>query len=622
MSQQFDINEALKTASKHHRNGKLKEAERLYLRVLTRNPNHADALHLLGILATQTGEPDVALELIDKAISIKPTVADFYDNQADALVALGRYDEAITARRKAIAMNPRFVRSYFLLGNQLGEMGRYDEAIETFQSAVQLKPTDADIHNNLGYAYFMRDRLDEAFAAMTEAARLRPNWPQVEMNLGHVWLARADHEKAMSLFNHALAMESTSPEWLSTRIMAMHYDPAYDAPALLKAVRGWDELIGEPLRESIRPHPNDRFPDRKLRIGYVSSDFRHHVAGQCMLPVLSNHDSGQFEIYCYSNGPWEDDVTDKLRRHAAGWRHIHRMSDEKAAEMIRADRIDILIDLSLHSQGNRLPLFARKPAPIQAAYLGYCSTTGLSAMDYRLSDPHVDPPEIDLSVYSEKTVRLPRTYICYEPIQEMPEVAPVPALLAGHITFGCLNNFSKCSRAALDLWARILLSTPGSRLILHAKPSEYLERVRERFERAGVSPDRVEFLGRQDWPEYVQTYARMDIALDPFPYNGGITTCDALWMGVPVITLSGKTAIGRVGRSMLSNVGLTELIAQTSGEYVRLAVELAKDLDRLKQLRAELRQRMLASPLKDPKQLTRDLEAFFRDAWRAFTAAS
>ena len=334
MSQQFDINEALKTASKHHRNGKLKEAERIYLRILTRNPNHADALHLLGILATQTGEPDVALELIDRAISIKPTVADFYDNKGDALVALGRYDEAITARRKAISLNPRFVRSYYLLGNLLGDMGRIDEAIATYQSAVQLQPNDADINNNLGYAYFMRDRLDEAFAAMTEAARLRPNSAQIEMNLGHVWLARADHEKAMACFNRALAMESKSPEWLSTRVMAMHYDPAYDGAALLKAARGWDELIGEPLRKSIRPHPNDRSPDRKLRIGYVSSDFRYHVVAQCMLPVFSNHDREQFEIYCYASMPWEDAISDQLRRHTAGWRNIHRISDEKAAEMI------------------------------------------------------------------------------------------------------------------------------------------------------------------------------------------------------------------------------------------------------------------------------------------------
>ncbi|MGD0463665.1 MAG: tetratricopeptide repeat protein [Tepidisphaeraceae bacterium] len=622
MSQPLDINQALKTATKHHRSGRLKEAERIYLRILKRNPNHADALHLLGILATQTGEPDVAVELINRAIAVKPAVADFYDDLGHALVVLGRHEEAITAHRKAIALNPRSVRSYHLLGILLGDLGRFDEAITTYQSALQLDPNDADLNNNLGYAYFARDRLDEALASMTEAARLRPNSARIEMNLGHVWLARAEHGNAMSCFNRALALESKSSEWLSMRIMAMHYDPAYDGAALLKAAREWNDLIAEPLRQSIRSHPNDRGPDRKLRIGYVSSDFRHHVVGQCILPLLANHDRGQFEIHCYASMPGEDAVTAQLRQHAAGWRNIHRVSDEKAAEMIRADRIDILVDLGLHSQGNRLPIFARKPAPIQATYLGYCSTSGLWAMDYRLSDPYVDPPEVDPSDYSERTIRLPRTHLCYEPRQETPPVAPVPALSAGHITFGCLNNFSKCSSAALDLWTRILLATPESRLILHAKPGQHLDLVRERFERGGVSPERLEFLGRQDWPQYVQTYARMDIALDPFPYNGGITTCDALWMGVPVITLSGQTAIGRVGRSILSNAGLPELIARTPQEYVRLAVELANNLDRLKQLRAELRPRLLASPLKDPQQLTRDIEAFFRDAWRTFTASS
>ncbi len=403
--------------------------------------------------------------------------------------------------------------------------------------------------------------------------------------------------------------------------MSMHYSPAYDAAALLKVVRQWNEAIAAPLRQSLRPHENDSAPNRKLRIGYVSPDLRHHVVGQCILPILSHHDHEQFEIYCYASMPWEDAISGKIRASSNVWRNIHRVSDDKAAEMIRADRIDILVDLAVHSRGNRLALFARKPAPIQVTYLGYCSTTGLETMDYRLSDPYVDPPDVDPSDYSEKTIRLPRAYLAYEPMHEPTEVSPVPALSAGHITFGCLNNFSKSSSAALDLWAQILGQLPTSRLILHAKPGRYLDEVRQRFERAGVSPDRLEFVGRQDWLQYLATYARIDIALDPFPYNGGITTCDALLMGVPVITLSGKTAIGRVGQSILSNVGLPDLIAKTPEDYVRLAVELANNLDRLKQLRAELRPRLLASPLKDPKQLTRNIEAFYRDAWKSFLSS-
>jgi predicted O-linked N-acetylglucosamine transferase (SPINDLY family) len=622
MSEQSDIVQSLRAAVEHHRSGRLKEAEEGYTRVLVRDPNQPDALNLLGVLATQMGEPIVAQELIKRAIAVKPTVADFYDNLGDALTALGRYDEVIAARRHAVALNPRLVRSHYLLGALLGDMGRYEEATTAFQTALQIKPNDAEILSNLGFAHYMRGKLDEAFAAISEAARLRPNVAKIEMNLGHVWLARADYGKAMACFDRAIGLEPKAAAWRSARIMAMHYDPANDAKALLKAGRDWDEIAAAPLRQFIGVHANDRSPERKLRIGYLSADFRHHVVGNCMLSLLSHHDREQFEVHCYASMPCEDAVTAKLRQQAARWRSIHVVKDEKVAEMIRADRIDILVDLGLHSHGNRLSIFARKPAPVQVAYLAYCSTTGLSVMDYRLSDPHVDPPEIDLADYSERTVRLPRTHLCYKPLKEAPEVAALPAISAGYVTFGCLNNFSKCSPAVLELWMRILAAAPRSRLILHAKPGEHLGLVRERLERAGVAATRLEFLAERDWSEYIRTYARIDIALDPFPYNGGITTCDALWMGVPVVTLSGNTAIGRVGRSILSNVGLPELIAHSSEEYVRIAIELANDIDRLKRLRAELRQRVVVSPLNDPKQLMRDIEVFFRDAWRTFTASS
>jgi protein O-GlcNAc transferase len=622
MSQPVDIVKSLRSALEHHRSGRLTEAKEIYARVLAQDPKQADALNLLGVLTTQSGDAEAGLLLLQRAIAAKPGVGDFHENLGDALSGLGRYDEAIAAWRKAISLNPRQIRSHYLLGAILGNLGRYEEAIATLQAADQVKPDDAEILNNLGYAHFMCGRLDEAYAAISRAAKLQPNLAKIEMNLGFVWLARADHGNAMEWFNRAIAHQPKSAIYLSARIMSMHYDPAFDAKALLKAGREWDEAVGLGLLAGAIGHGNDRSPDRKLRIGYLSADFRHHVVGHCILSLLAHADRERFEIYCYANMPCDDEVTAKLRELSTGWRNIHFIKDDKAAEMIRADGIDILVDLALHSHGNRMPIFAMKPAPIQVGYLAYCSTTGVSAMDYRFSDPHIDPPDVELTDYSERTVRLPRTYICYEPIQETPEVGPPPASLAGHITFGCLNNFSKCSSPALDAWARILADVPGSRLIFHAKPGEHLELVRKRFEGAGVARERLEFLGERDWPRYIGTYGRIDIALDPFPYNGGITTCDALWMGVPVVALSGKTAIGRVGRSILSNMSLPELIARTPDEYVRIAVELANDSNRLKTYRAELRGRMLASPLKDPKQLMRDIETFFGDAWHTFTTSS
>jgi predicted O-linked N-acetylglucosamine transferase (SPINDLY family) len=426
------------------------------------------------------------------------------------------------------------------------------------------------------------------------------------------------HDEAIACFDRALSLEPPVAKRLSTKIFAMHCHPGHDAVSILKSARQWGELATAPLIGRTITHSNDRTADRKLRIGYVSPDFRNHPVGRSILPLLTNHDREQVEIFCYASVSPEDSTTSKLRQCAVSWRDIFRTTDERAAEMIRGDRIDILVDLALHTVGNRLSLFARKPAPVQMTYLGYCSTTGLSAIDYRLSDPFVDPPEIDLSFYSEQTVRLPRNYLCYAPLGDAPEVSPPPCLSGDGVTFGCLNNFMKCSAASLDLWARILQAIPGARLILHAWAGEHLDRVRERFERGGVSPSRLEFVGKQDWPQYMQTYGRIDVALDPFPYNGGITSCDALWMGVPVITLSGKTAVGRVGRSILSNVGLPELVAQTPEQYVQLAVDLANDPDRLRKLRGELRPRLLESPLMDGRQLARDIESVYRNAWRTY----
>jgi predicted O-linked N-acetylglucosamine transferase (SPINDLY family) len=424
----------------------------------------------------------------------------------------------------------------------------------------------------------------------------------------------------MACFDRALALEPPTANRLSTKIFAMHYQPGEDSVGILKTARQWDELVTAPLPRPALPHANDRTTDRKLRIGYVSPDFRDHPVGRSILPLLAHHDRGEFEIYCYSSATREDSTTAKLRACDVVWQNIHRLNDDRAAEMVRNDRIDILVDLALHTVGHRLALFARKPAPVQMTYLGYCSTTGLSAMDYRVTDGHVDPPGIDLTVYSERTIRLPRNYLCYVPTGEAPDVSPLPCLGGGVVTFGCLNKFAKCSVDALALWTRILQLVPNSRLILHAIAGKHLDRVRERFERGGVSASRLEFVGKQNWPEYMQTYARIDIGLDPFPYNGGVTTCEALSMGVPVVTLSGNTGVGRVGRSILSNVGLAELIAQTPEQYLQLAVDLANDLDRLKRLRAELRPRLVESPMMDGPQLTRGIESVYRNAWRQYCA--
>jgi predicted O-linked N-acetylglucosamine transferase (SPINDLY family) len=393
----------------------------------------------------------------------------------------------------------------------------------------------------------------------------------------------------------------------------MHYlldDPA----ALLDANLAWDERHGRPLEQFRKPHTKDPSPDRRLRIGYVSPSFCNHVTGRNLLPLWREHDRGEFEIFFYSDVARPDRWTDRFRSLAGNWREIAGRSDEDFAELIARDQIDILVDTAMHMAGNRLVAFARKPAPLQITFGGYPSGTGLAAMDYRISDPYLDPPGESDRFYVEKSLHLPASYWCYDAegmeLSQSPEVGPQPAAVLNRITFGCLNNFCKVSDAALALWARVLDATPGSRLLLLAPPGVARQRVLK------FLGDRVDFVESQPRREYLLTYQRIDLGLDTIPYNGHTTSLDSLWMGVPVVTLIGKTAVGRAGFSQLSNLGLSDLAAESPDQFVKIAASLVGDLPRLRRLRWTLRQKMRASPLTDAGKFTRSIEAAYRSVWR------
>ncbi|MEA2735346.1 MAG: protein O-GlcNAc transferase, partial [Humisphaera sp.] len=333
-----------------------------------------------------------------------------------------------------------------------------------------------------------------------------------------------------------------------------------------------------------------------------------------MLPIVAIHDRARFEVVCYSDFRSHDAVTAAIRERADRFIASAALDHAQFAAQVRADGIDVLVDLALHSGRNRLLAFARRAAPVQVTYLGYPGTSGLAAMDFRLTDPQLDPLGSDVN-YSETSLRLPRTYWCYVLPPNMPGVGPLPAASAGHITFGCLNKFTKVSDDALRAWAQVLARTPNSRLILHAPVGQTRDRVLAMMGTESVAPERIEFVVRRPAVEYLETYNRIDVALDPFPYNGGTTTCEALLMGAPVVSLAGDIAVRRAGVSILTNVGLTELIARTPAEYVEIATELAADRPRLSKIRGELRGRMLASPLSDLPAFARDLEAAYLSMW-------
>ena len=329
-----------------------------------------------------------------------------------------------------------------------------------------------------------------------------------------------------------------------------------------------------------------------------------------MAPILAHHDRTQVEVFCYSDVAVRQLFTRRVRSYAEHWRLIAGMTDEQVADRIHEDRIDLLIDLTMHMARNRMGVFARKPARVQATYLAYCSTTGLDAIDYRLTDPHIDPPGGPLP-YVERSAYLPETYWCYEAPADAPPVQATPALVNGFITFGCLNNFCKVSPPALATWAAILRDVPRSRLLLHAREGSHRNRVRDTFSAARVAGDRIDFVATQPFADYLATYHRIDLALDPFPYGGGTTTLDGLWMGVPVVTLKGETAVGRGGVSILSNLQLHDQIAASTDNYMRVAIDMARNVERLNALRLSLRDRLRQSPLTNAPRFTRQLEKLY-----------
>lgn len=643
------VDEKLKSAISHYQAKRLAPAELLCRQILAVQPDRADALHLLGVLAVHAGRPDTGIELIQRAIRSCKTNEYYHNNLGNALRASGRLDEAIAAYGAAIQINHDFVAAHSNLGVVLKDKGQLDEAIAMFREAIRLGPEAAEAHNGLGVALQSRGQiesaiasfrkalrfqpdlcealgnlgnalrvigqLDEAIAACRQAIQLRPNTAELHSHLANVLKARGELEEAIESYREAVRLKPNCPKTHSALIFALSLHPSAAEDLAFDELRRWNQRHAETLRRFARLHQNNRDPNRPLRVGYVSPDFRNHVVGHQVLLLLRHHDRKQIEPFCYTCTIGADGVTESIRQSSDGWRNIAAMSDSEAADLIRKDEIDILVDLAVHSANNRLLIFAHKPAPVQLTYLGYCGSTGMNSMDYRLSDPFMDPSDSDLSRYSEQTIRLPETYWCYNVAGPTPEPSPPPALTLGYVTFGCFNNFSKVSAAALDLWADIVLAVEKSRLIIHSNPGTHLDTLRRRFLDRGIAPDRLEFLKWQSWAQYIGTYDRIDVGLDTFPWGGGITTCDAMWMGVPVVTLAGRTAVGRGGASILSNVGLTDLIAATPQQYSQIAIALASDLPRLNQLRQALRQRMQASPLMDAPRFARNVEAVYRQLW-------
>ena len=577
---------------------------------------------MLGIIAYQAGRAEDGVELIRRALAVCPGGNVFFENNlGTVLLSLGRCDEAAASFRHAIQRKPDFAEAYNSLGNALRAQDKCEETLAAYRRAVELLPDFAEAWNNLGSALRRWGRLDEAEAACMRAIQIRPQLGEAHNNLGNVLAAQGRHEEAISEMRRALQIIPDSGEVHSHLLSTLHFHPGCDTASIREEFRRWERHFGDPLKKSFRPHSNDRNPERRLRIGYVSPDFWHHVICHFLTPLLESHDHDAFEIFCYASVKRPDAITACMKKSADVWRDVLRQRDDALAEQIRADQIDILVDLTQHMADNRLLTFARKPAPVQVAWLGYPGSTGLSAMDYRLTDACMDPAGAPWAESVETPLRLPDSWFCFDPIDEYPEPSSLPALQAGHVTFGCLNNFCKINDAVLQLWAGVMRAVEGSRLLLQCPAGETQARVWRQFEAHGIAKHRIELISHTaSRAEFLQLFERIDIALEPFPYNGGTSTCEALWMGIPVPTFPGSTAVSRIGLSILSAAGLQEWIAASPADYVRLVTSLAANLPRLASLRSTLRARMKSSAFMDAPRFARNVESAYRQMWRAWCA--
>ncbi len=596
--------------------GRVEEAIEVYRRALALKPDHHWAYVNLGNALSRLGRHEEAVESFQRVLAFDANFAEAYNSLGVTLQALGRTVEAVAAYRRVIAIEADHLWAHVNLSNVLHELGNRDEAIAVCERVLSLKPDFAEAHNSLGVFLQAEGRVDEAVAAYERATAFRPNFAEGFGNLATIYKDLGRVDEALEAVDRAIELNPHSGRDGGNRLITLHFRPESDAQSILAEHRRWASRHAEPLAAEIRPHQNDRTPGRRLRVGFLSPDFRSHPVGQLLGPLFTHHDRAAFEFIGYCDVRGADLVTAKLQGLADQWYNIVGLNDALLAERIRADRIDILVDLSLHTAANRMLVFARKPAPVQVTMLGMVSTTGLSTIEYRLTDAYLDPPGVSDADYTEQSIRLPHCFWCYEPTAGTPPVGALPALRNGHVTFGCLNQFAKASRPAQELWIKILRSVPGARLVLHAPAGRHREALLAQFRDGGIAPDRIEFAERLAHALYLERYNDLDLALDPFPYNGGTTTMDALWMGVPVVTLAGRTAVGRGGVSILSNLGLPELIARTPEQYVARAVAMAGDLDRLAALRAGLRERMQSSPLLDGQGYAAAVEAAFRLMWK------
>jgi predicted O-linked N-acetylglucosamine transferase (SPINDLY family) len=520
----------------------------------------------------------------------------------------------------------------FAFGDAARLAGDPDSALAAFRNAIARDPDHARAHAGIGAILADRRDFRGARAAIERALARDPRLAEAHLTLGVLRLERGDAEAAVAADRESVRLAPSLDLAHSNLVQHMSYAARYSAAEILAEARGWNARHAAPLAAKARPFVNPRDPDKRLKVGYVGGDFRAHPVGAFFAAFLPHHDPKTVETFVYMTGPEIDSMTESLRARARHWRAGALMDDAAVAEAARQDGIDILVDAAGHTAHNRLLAFARRAAPVQATGFGVTGTTGLAAMDYFLGDRFEIPPGYE-RFYSEAVVRLPHDNVCFAPVEYAPPVAILPSRAQGFVTFGSFNMAGKVTPETVALWARVLEAVPNARFLMKnvgLQEPECRDRFRRLFADAGVAEDRVTLEGPSSHAELLAAYGRVDIALDPVPYSGGLTTLESLWMGVPVVARPGETFASRHSASHLANAGLPELVAARADDprscargahdYVAIAVRLASDLDALERLRASLRAKVAASPLCDGALYAKGLEAAYREMWRRWCA--
>ena len=550
-------------------------------------PNHAMACYNLGIALRNTGQAEKAAAVLRRALQLNPANQDAASNLGHVLIELHRYDDAEAVFRGVLDAQPDNTEFYAVYGSAMQTIGRYEAAVKAYRKALDMRFSDAGgIYENMGAALCMQGK----------------------------------YQESIETFDAALKLEPDNARTHSSLLLTLHYLAGQDPESILERHRRWPGNALSPSPRALRARPSGR-PER-LRIGYVSSDFRKHSVAYFVEPLLALHDASRYEITCYFAHKDADETTRRLQQLAHRWRDVADLDDRQLLQMIANDGIDILVDLNGHTSGGRLTAFARRAAPVQVSFIGYPDTTGVTEMDYRLSDAIADPPGAE-RLCTESLYRLPDCFLCYQAPEDAPAVVQTPWEKNGFITFGSFNNLAKINAEVIDLWAGLLREVPDSRLVIK-NPSLTDKATRERYQasfaKAGIPGERIDLVGFiADAAGHLGAYGRMDIALDTFPYNGTTTTCEALWMGVPVITLRGDRHSARVGASLLTAAGHPEWIADTPEQYLAIARDLAQDTGRLAQLRAGLREQLSVSLLCSAEPYVKAVEAAYDEMITAAT---